>query len=142
MFTAYEPYTRYDISALKADFLALASPPIVDDDTHLLLNQGYEVENGRVILLPYNANGVYRIQYHKTPASLVNEGSASTDETVIDLDPDLCALLPTLVAAYVWVEDEPSKAEYYMSLYRELAADVERRHKSKKPVTILGTNGW
>ena len=139
---SYEPFTRYDISGLTDDFLALASPPILDDDTHLLLNQGYLVENGRVVLLPFDAKGVYRIQYHRAPAMLVNSGSAGTDETTIDLDPDLCALLPTLVAAYVWVEDEPSKAEYYMALYRELAADVERRHKSMKPVVIRGTNGW
>lgn len=141
---AFEPYTRYDIGALVPDFLALHTSPIKveGDGDHTRLNQNYDVENDRVILLPYNAKGVYQILYKRTPTELAYTDDPVEDGTLIDLDEDLCALLPMLVAAYVWADDEPEKAEYYMSLYRERAADIERRHKNTAPVKIKSVNGW
>jgi hypothetical protein len=62
--------------------------------------------------------------------------------TVIDLDPELCTLLPLLVASYVWLEDEEEKASYYMNLYRERAADIERKNRSYAPIKIKNIYGW
>ena len=139
---AYEPFTRYDISTLVSDFLALASPPIVEADGITHLNQGYTVENGRIVLLPFDMKGLYKVIYNRLPRSIEKSGEASEDSTVIDLDEDLCALLPVLVASYVWMDDEPEKAQYYLMLYRERAADIERRIYNATPVPIKSSNGW
>ena len=139
---AYEPFTRYDISALAPDFLTLASPPIVEADGITHLNQGYNVENGRIILLPYDMKGLFKVIYNRKPKSIENTGEVSEDSTVIDLDEDLCALLPILVASYVWMDDEPEKAQYYLMLYRERAIDIERRIYNATPVPIKSSNGW
>ncbi len=139
---AYEPYTRYDISALVPDFLSLNSPPISEDEEYEKLDQNYDVEGGRVILLPYSVGGCFKVLYKRKPKEIENTGMASDDEAVIDLDEELCALLPMLIASYVWVEDEPSMAEYYLSLYRERATDIERRTRNAAPVAIKNTNGW
>ena len=138
---AYEAHTRYDISSLVPDFLSLDVPPIREAD-YGYMSQGYDVENGRTILLPYDAKGLYKIKYQRMPRQLQNMGDAHEDTTVIDLDEDLCALLPLLIASYVWAEDEAEKAEYYLSLYRERATDIERRILSTKPATIRNKNGW
>jgi hypothetical protein len=138
----YEAYTRYDISALVPDFLALNSPPIKEEAEYQYLNQGYDVENGRIILLPYNAKGLYKVIYKRKPQPVINTGEAADDTTVIDLDEDLCALLPILVASFVWVDDEPEKAQYYLAIYQERAIDIERRIVSATPVHIKNTNGW
>ena len=139
---AYEPYTRYDISALVPDFLSLNSPPISEDEEYERLNQHYDVEGGKVILLPHSVKGCFKVLYKRKPQEIENTGVASDDEAVIDLDEELCSLLPILIASYVWVEDEPSMAEYYLALYRERAMDIERRIKSTTPVTIKNTYGW
>jgi len=139
---AYEPYTRYNIRSLASDFLALCCPPIQEDDEHKILNQDYQMEGDSIILLPYDKRGVFKVLYERLPQMLVNTGSVSDDETVIDLDEELCSLLPTLIAAYVWVDDEPSKSEYYLSLYRERAVDIERRNIDNKPVMYKNSNGW
>lgn len=139
---AFEPYTRYDISALVPDFLSLGSPPISEDENYVRLNQNYDVEGGKVILLPYSAEGCFKVLYNRRPAEIEIIGNASEDEATVDLDEELCAILPILIASYVWVEDEPSMAEYYLSLYRERAMDIERRIKNATPVTIRNTNGW
>lgn len=138
---AFEAFKGYDISKLAPDFLSLAKPPVVESDDITYLNQGYTVENGRVILLPYDKKGVYKVIYNKRPLVITSVNGAVNDNTVIELDEDLCALLPLLVASYIWVDDEPEKAQYYMNLYRERAADIERRLYNATPIQI-NTNGW
>lgn len=139
---AYEAYTRYDISALTDDFLGFTDPPIIDNAEQTRLNQGYEIEGGRVLLLPYDMAGVYKVLYKHKPKALVNEGEAAMDESIIDLDAELCFLLPNLVAAYVWAEDEPTLAEYYLSLYRERAAEIRATDRNPSPAIYKNSNGW
>ncbi|MCD8309488.1 MAG: hypothetical protein LUD19_06510 [Clostridia bacterium] len=138
----YEPYTRYDISELVDDFLTLCRPPIITGERNEALNQDYEVEGNSKILLPYDLKGVYKILYEHRPTELENSGDASNDETVIDLDEEISSLLPILVGGYVWVDDEPEKAQYYMNLYRERAAIIEQKIKKLSPVSIRSSNGW
>lgn len=138
---AYEPFTRYDINELTDDFLALCCPPIKEDGGNTIINQEYGVEGNSVILLPYNHNGLFKVLYKRRPAPIINSGEMD-DETEIDLDVELCALLPVLIAAYVWIDDEPQKSEYYKFLYNEQAAEIERRGKDTSPVIIKSSNGW
>ncbi len=138
---AYEPFTRYDISKLTDDFLALCCPPIKEAEGNAIINQGYGVEGNSVILLPYNQSGVFKVLYKRRPAPIVNNGEMD-DKTEIDLDVELCALLPVLIAAYVWIDDEPQKSEYYKYLYSECAAEIERKGKDTSPVIIKSSNGW
>ncbi len=139
---AYESYTRYDISKLVDDFLALSCPPIKEAERNVILNQDYEVEGNSIILLPYENKGVYKVMYERRPALIEDTGDVTNDENTIDLDEELCSLLPVLIASYVWIDDEPQKSEYYMSLYRERANDIERRTKDATPVTIKSSNRW
>jgi hypothetical protein len=143
---AYGKYARYDISALADDFLGLATPPIIEyssDNSPLkYLSEHYDVENGRVILLLNSIKGLFKVMYNRKPKEIVNKGNISTDDTKIDLDEDLAALLPLLVASYVWLEDEPEKAQYYLSLYNDRAIDIERRKKEATPIKMINVTGW
>lgn len=139
---AYEPFTRYDIGELASDFLTLSAPLIVETEGISYVNQGYTVENGRVILLPHDKGGVYKVLYNRKPESILYKVQLSADNTRIDLDEDLSALLPLLVASYIWLEDAPDKAQYYLSLYKEGAIDIERRMKNTTPIQIKSCNGW
>lgn len=137
----YEAFTRYDMGVLVNDFLSLESPPVVDADG-TRLSCGYEVESGRVILLPHEVRGVYKVLYRKKPTEIENSGDAGENNTEIVFDEEICSLLPLLVAAYIWIDDEPEKAQYYMNLYRERAAELERRTRSVAPVMMKNVYGW
>lgn len=140
----YEPYTRYNLSSLVEDFICLHCPPIREDKVDIILNQDYQIESNGIVLLSYEKKGVYRILYERRPNELVKSDTVavSEDTTKIDLDEELCSLMPILVAAYVWVDDEPNKSEYYLNLYRERAAIIEQKAKATSPVSIKSTNGW
>ena len=138
---AYEAYTRYDLKEIASDFLGFTSPPIVDDAEQTRLNQGYEVE-GSTLLLPYDKSGVFKVMYKRRPKEIYNNGDATIDAEKIDLDEDLSYLMPNLVASYIWAEDEPSLAEYYLSLYRERAAEIRSFAVNTTPATYKNINGW
>lgn len=138
----YEAYTRYDVKKLVTDFMALCCPPIAEAGENTLLNQEYEQEGDSVILLPYNKRGVYKILYEHRPTAIENTGSTTEDTQELDLDDELCSIMPILVAAYVWIEDEPEKSQYYMNLYRERVQEISLSRRDTSPVLIKSTNGW
>lgn len=139
---AYAAYTRYDVKKLVSDFMALCCPPIKEEEDNTLLNQEYEQEGDSIILLPYDKRGVYKVLYEHRPTAIENTGATTEDTQELDLDEELCSLMPLLVAAYVWIEDEPEKSEYYMGLYRERVQEIVVSHKNTAPVLIKSTNGW
>ena len=139
---AFESFVRYDISKIVSDFMSLKTPPIEVDDKYRFLNQEYQVEDGRVILMPRDYPGVYKVLYNRLPRVLEDNGALSEDLTVIDLSEELCALLPILVASYIWMDDEPEKAQYYLSLYQSRASFIFSTTKNDMPVRIRHSRGW
>lgn len=137
---AYTEYQAYDISALADDFLALAERPI-EMDGHIVMNTGYEIEDGRMLILPRDNSGTYKVRYKKLIPDIPYKPSPEEDETVIPLDGDLCKLLPLLIAAYVWIADEEDKAQYYLNLYNARASEIVRSNSDVSPLKYQ-TNGW
>lgn len=139
---AYEPFTRYDISKLTDDFLALDSPPIQEAENSVLLGNHYGIEDDRIILLPHDMHGSFNVHYKHLPQRIsIDQYEAPNSPQIIDLDDDLSALMPNLVAAYIWAEDEPQLAEYYLTLYQQQAAAIEAKSRSYTPIHIYN-NGW
>lgn len=139
---AYEPYVRYDLTKLTEDFLTFSDPPITDDEEYRRLNEDYDVEDGRIILLPYLVSGCFKILYNRKPKQIENKGPAQENEDVIDLDEELCSLLPVLIASYIWLEDEPDRAQYYYTLYQARAAEITAKQRNLSPVRIRSCNNW
>ena len=139
---AYEPYANYNIPQLVSDFLSLAKPPILEGESKHYLNKDYEVEENNVISVSSNFSGIVRIVYKHKPNKLIYSVSPKEDDTPIDLDEELCELLPMLVASFIWAEDEPELANYYMNIYREWAQRIELLREDHSVVTIKNTNGW
>lgn len=139
---AYGLYSKYDLSKLTSDFLELEADPIIKlgEDSQLLTD--FQLKNDRIILLPRNVPGLYEVTYKHRPVSQKYTNNPIADNTSVDLDEELASLLPLLLSSYVWADDEPEKAQYYGALYRENAADVERRHRNPAPIKIENVNGW
>ena len=139
---AFEAYTRYDMTTLVDDFLTLSTPPITEDEEYERLSGDYDVEGGRVILFPYSVTGCFKVLYNRRPKELINKGSAQDDESLLDLDEELCSLIPVLIASYIWLEDEPDRAQYYYSQYQARAGEILARERNLSPVQIKSCNGW
>ncbi len=137
---AYEEYIRYDLRKLAEGFIELADNPFVTSFTRLIDN--YVFENGSVLLLPHDVAREVKIKYKKRPRTLIYTESPGKDETEIELDPELVELLPILTAVYVWADEGEGKSEYYLTLYRERAAEIEMRKRSREGASYANVTGW
>lgn len=125
-------YCVYDFSKLVDNFLSFKLMPIKD----LVINDDYIIDDGKIIRIPLSINGVYEVGYERKVREINGDYNA-----VIDLDDELLPLLPLLVASYIWADDEPAKAEYYLSLYREMVSEIRYKLKNFDMVKYTN-NGW
>lgn len=138
----YGEFSTYDIASLTSDFVTFVKPPIADAkrDKAFILNQDYFIEEDGKIFIPLSVNGVYEIRYHRRPKQIT---SVDIDANkTIDLKEELCALLPNLVASYIWLDDEPEKAQYYYSLYTAQVSEIMAQKKAMKPFVYRNKTGW
>lgn len=134
------PYSKtvgYKMSDYVNDFAKFDTPPLDSNGAHLY--EGYSID-GDTINLPLDNQGVYTINYlHKVDTFGVLE---DIKEQPIDLDEDLAALLPNLIAAYVWLDDEPDKSQYYYNLYLARADQIKRTSNNLNPIEFKSVYGW
>ena len=127
-------FTRYTVN----NAISLSSNPIVEANGYQYITTGYQVE-GNVILLDNSLKGLYRIAY--LPKLEQITANTVKGEGNIPLDDDLCALLPLVIASYVWLDDDPDRADYYYGRYQEQAQLILRRGRAQAPIKY-DTNGW
>ena len=138
------PFTEkvpYKVSALVNDFERFDSSP-KDITSQKYLHRDYEIEGNDTVLLPLNEQGAYSIAYIHKVETFDTYTDVNSENHLIDLDEDLASLMPSLVAAYVWLDDEPEKAQYYMNLYMQRAMQIQRESKDFNPVIFQSVYGW
>lgn len=120
----YRPYFETDMSDIS-DFSAI-----------------YRVEGGRyqlkgnVILIPRECRERYTVEYCCTPSRLTLDNT----ESEIDVDRWLCELLPLLTSYYVWMDDDPTKAQLYRDEYDKALARILKMHQGDND--FVEGNGW
>ncbi len=139
---AYRRYVPYDFSVLCADFLAFERFPLYSEGGKNITAAMYDIVGETTLLLPYEAGGMYCVCYRAKPKRVSTNDKPINSTETLDADEEICSLLPLLVASYLWFEDEPSRAQYYMELYRERAAELTAAKRTVKPAVYLDTNGW
>ncbi|MBR2930397.1 MAG: hypothetical protein IKC32_04130 [Clostridia bacterium] len=129
----YRKRSCYKITAYVPDYLC---PHGEATDTRGLPIPGAQVLGGELIL-PEGYSGVVNLSYCRAP----EDKEAWAEEEILELAPEVEELLPLLVASYVWLDDDPEKAQYYLSLYKDGIATL-RIYMPKEAGTRLVTNGW
>ena len=89
------------------------------------------------ILAPFDYRGELYLTYYRTPTPINSTDTVSA----IDVSDECAPLLPLLTASFLWLDDDAAKAQYYMSLYRDLVANV-KRYSNNKIDTAYSTEGW
>lgn len=92
--------------------------------------------DGRV-RLPSDYRGELYLTYYRSPAPL----DIDDYDSEIDISKECEPMLPLLTASFMWLDDDAAKAQYYMSLYRDLMANV-KRFSTNKIDTQYSVNGW
>ncbi len=131
---------EYDVSSIASDFLSFCDPPLRDSDG--VVAEHYDVLGSDRIILSRDYPDEYTVFYNTRPPLYSPSDTAEENNEEIPLDDDLCVLLPLLIASYVWLDDEPQKAEYYFSLYRDRASEIVSSRKNHTVASIKSSDGW
>lgn len=95
---------------------------------------------GDALLLPASAPaGEYTAVIRLQPAT-VSEGDGADAE--LPLDPALAALLPELVASFLWLDDAPEKARFYYEVYLRKYAALRASLRRVDGGNVVRGNGW
>lgn len=91
---------------------------------------------GKTLLLPPGFRTDLVIRYVRNPR--LPDGN--TPDEVLDVPREAEALVALLAASYLWLDSDPDKAQYYMSLYRDGLARLQLHaaHSHAAPYQITG----
>ncbi len=103
------PYECYELKSLIPDFLT-ALEGVTDAASDPIPRARIE---GDLLLMPRDFTGEFSLRYTRKPRPIEKE------EESVDIASEAEPLLSLLGGAYLWLDDEPEKAQYYMQLYRE-----------------------
>ncbi len=92
---------------------------------------------GDMLSFPESFFGEAVLDYFRCPTP----PSGISGEEYIDIPRESEELLPLLVGAYVWLDDEPERAQLFLSLYKDGIAAVKRNIPRGAGNTVL-SNGW
>lgn len=133
-------YVKYDLSSFIPRFLGLTQPPMrLTEKGYQILKGDYLVENNATLYLPVKEEGCYRIYYRRTPQIITPETPLDTH---LEMEEELCQALPLLVAHYLLLDEEPEKAQQYLTLYREQYALLRTTSVTCQGANYYSTNGW
>lgn len=117
----------YDLSSLFPAYGSLVEPPKTRDGRTLCEGSegDYTLDEGKILRLSPHTRGEIRLTYRRR-LSLPETGELPVSE-------EEAALLPLFCAAYVYLEDDPEKASFYLARFHEglvrLREPIEAIHR-------------
>ncbi|MBO7304221.1 MAG: hypothetical protein J6V09_03280 [Clostridia bacterium] len=124
---------EYNARDVAKDFMSPCSLPLGNGGVPI---KGAEACGGKIII-PTEYEGRVVLSYKAAPQRLT--GEAGEEIILPDGTEHLFALL---VAAYVWLDEDAEKAQYYMSLYRDALSAVRFYDRSVINNAYHETLGW
>ena len=129
----YTPFREIRPEDYCEDFRAFSSQP---HDKNGNVIDKVRLVDGKIIV-PHDYCSEMYLTYYKAAKPL---NSARPDDP-IEITEECAPLLPLLTASFMWLDDDPAKAQYYMSLYRDIMANL-KRYSTNKIDTEYRVNGW
>lgn len=126
--------SEYDMESLIPRFWGFAAP-VTDGRGRIL--RDVQQTNGK-LRVPSAYSGEIRIPYRRAPRPIDPERQSEA----IDVRADVLHLLPLLTAAYLWLDDHPERAQYYMGLYRDGMNRIAYRGDGSVRAAVEDVHGW
>lgn len=129
-------YSEYSIEEYAPDYLAIKDMPTDEKGNEI---EGAEICCGK-IRIPSSYCGEVNLTYRRSAPKITLDDHTSE----LDIPREAEHLVPLLTAAYVWLDDDADKAQYYMALYRENLASLKLYTRSCQRTDTAYTDltGW
>lgn len=138
----YSEYLKYDLSKLADSFYQLAEEQIYfegDKEPRYLAASDYYQEADHCLVIPRSSVGAYTVYYKKYPTEITDETS---DDYVLELDPEVEVLLPTYMASVLYMDDDLSIATSYRNYFETGLARLTQRADVNSKEEFVSVSGW
>ena len=132
----YGDTVRYDMSRIAPDYGGFIKSPVNAMTGRDIRGS---VMASPYIQLPYSFEGEAAVAYRHSPLRLTLDDVAN--DVDIDIAPEYEDLLPLCMAYYVWLEDEPNKASFFLARFNEMAALAAQQWHANGGNAVI-SNGW
>lgn len=130
-------YLAYRVKDERPDFFSFVSPFV---EYRGAPYTGEYRTAGDALLLPAGAPaGEYTAVIRLSPETVSEDDGSTAD---IPLEPALAALLPELVASFLWLDDAPEKARFYYEVYLRKYAALRASLRRFDGMQAVRGNGW
>ena len=128
----------YDMTQLVEDFLEFLPAPVSVQGLPGVAPPRYRLCGRTVIEVARCHPAVLEIRYRPR----VKQVSEENENEQLDVEPTLHHLVPLLLAHYLWMDDEPSKAAQYKANYDEQLALWRMRSQATAHPFVHNDMGW
>ena len=131
---APDKYTVYNLERIIPDLSMLSARPRWEGGDTL---KDFFLE-GNMLSVPREYKGDIELTY----APKIHEYTVDDNDMDIDLPDEYIGALKLLIASYVWLDDNASRAQYYKGLYNEEIALISAKHRDLNPIKYESVNNW
>ncbi|MBR2324647.1 MAG: hypothetical protein IKA53_01235 [Clostridia bacterium] len=128
------PHRSYDMFEHTRDFFGFTTLP-TDEHGRTIAGSYFRDET---LFIPSDYEGEIHLIYHRVPREITSDAPNAP----IDLSPSMTHLLALLTAAYLWIDDDSAKSQFYMQMYMEGVRDLRIRRPSAADTAIVDTHHW
>lgn len=132
----YGDFIIWDMAALRPDFSAF-SGSAWDRATGAPVSG---ITDGTRLYLPPWCVGDICVAYRRRPSLVTLDGVANDDD--IDIDPEAEDLIPLIMSYYIWLEDEPDKADRFLNMFLSLSSAARGARRAGADEFTSSVNGW
>lgn len=114
----YSTKRRFNLRELTDDFYRLVTFDVVceSNGTTYTKFKDYQWEGNGTLILNGLQAGIYKVHYYSYPQQITED---TPNDFVLELDPEVAALLPVYMASELYEDDDTSTAYYFRQQYEE-----------------------
>ena len=138
----YEKYVRISLAERVSDFYQLAPAELFSlgtDGNDYIVADGYFQEADKTLVIPRDKQGTFIIHYRAYPQQITLD---TPDDTVLELDPEVAALIPLYMASQLYKDDDNSIATVYRNEFQVAFDALTQGALVPKKEKFIPSSGW
>lgn len=138
----YAEVCKYDLRELADSFYQLANDPIIYEgelDQRYLQTSDYFEEGGKILVLNRDKPGNYTVYYRAYPQKIT---SSTPDNYVLEVDPEIEALIPLYMASQLYKDDDNAIATVYRNEFEVGLQRLLDANRAPSSAEFTSESGW
>ena len=138
----YEEYIRYSLPDLMEGFYQLSENDLyyegANGEGYIAADEYYQ-EADKTLVIPRRETGIYTIYYKAYPTQITQD---TPDDYVLELDPEVGAILPLYMASQLYKDDDNSIATVYRNEFEVAFDRLSQKAQIQRKEEFTSESGW